>query len=75
MDSQHNYIIHRIDTAAYIQLQYIPSKICHYCHFIPLADQPPKIHKTDIGQPVLPEDAEAGTAETQMTESNEMLIN
>jgi hypothetical protein len=38
-------------------------------------DQPPKIHKTDIGQPVLPEDAEAGTAETQMTESNEMLIN
>lgn len=40
-------------------------------------DAPTKIQKTDIGEPVLPEDPEPANtvAESDLTQSNEMLIN
>ena len=38
-------------------------------------DQPTKINKADIGEPVAAEDPEPAVAETDLTQSNEMLIN
>ena len=38
-------------------------------------DYPTKIQKTDIGEPIPVPDPEAETADTDVTESNEMLVN
>ena len=44
---------------------------------IVLSDSPTKVQKTDIGEPVPVEDPEigGGAAESEVVQSNEMLIN
>lgn len=85
-----NIILHTCRTKIYDCLSLFLSVFLLYCFiqdnsivatvpyrlFFPIStsDQAPKINKADIGEPIFVDDPETGTAETDLTQSNEMLI-
>ena len=63
-----------LDTEGVYFIGILISEKCNTFNTFYYSDQAPKINKDDIGQPVLVNEPE-GVAESEMVQSNEMLIN